>query len=778
MKDLKKTDINNLKFIHELEVHQIEIEMQNSQLQKSNDDLIISETKYRRLFESAQDGILILDAESGLITDVNPYLIEMLGYSKEEFIKKTLWEIGFFKDIGSNEEKFLELRRKEYIRYEDMPLETFDGKKKYVEFVSNVYTVGSQKVIQCNIRDITDRKILEKSISDSNQNYEIFFNTVDEFLFVLDFHGNIIHINNTVINKLGYTKEDLIGKSVLILHPENRRKEASIIVNRMLNKLVDSCSLPIVNKNGLEIPAETRITIGKWNGERAIFGVSKDISQLKLSEEKFSKVFYLNPSACGLSNLNTHEYIEVNNNFYKLLKFNRDEVIGKTALELQILSQDKIEEINKKADKDGKIISIESTLRAKDGEIKVVLLSAENIKIQNKEYRFTVVHDITERKNFEQELIKAKEKAEKSDKLKMTFLSNMSHDLRTPINSIIGFSEMLKDDNIKKSEKMNYLNIIIENGDILTNSINDIVDITKIDSDSLKVQKTEIDLNKLLQEIKTQYTSLIKNKVKLNIDIDLNTNIFILSDKYRLKQILTNLMNNAIKFTKTGIIKFGYIIIEKNKLRIYVKDTGIGISKEDFKMIFQRFAQVGQPGSKINKGTGLGLAISKSLCEILNFSELKVESELNKGSVFYFDIPFIIKNQNYIYPNEEKNNDVINLENINILIVEDDINFQMILKSYLKSTKCKISIDNGSEALDIIKKEKINIVLLDLGLGNIDGYEILKKIKEYDPNIIIIVQSAYAIVEFKKKAFDLGANDFLSKPITKSQFLKSINKFI
>ena len=589
MKDLKKTDINNLKFIHELEVHQIEIEMQNSQLQKSNDDLIISETKYRRLFESAQDGILILDAESGLITDVNPYLIEMLGYSKEEFIKKTLWEIGFFKDIGSNEEKFLELRRKEYIRYEDMPLETFDGKKKYVEFVSNVYTVGSQKVIQCNIRDITDRKILEKSISDSNQNYEIFFNTVDEFLFVLDFHGNIIHINNTVINKLGYTKEDLIGKSVLILHPENRRKEASIIVNRMLNKLVDSCSLPIVNKNGLEIPAETRITIGKWNGERAIFGVSKDISQLKLSEEKFSKVFYLNPSACGLSNLNTHEYIEVNNNFYKLLKFNRDEVIGKTALELQILSQDKIEEINKKADKDGKIISIESTLRAKDGEIKVVLLSAENIKIQNKEYRFTVVHDITERKNFEQELIKAKEKAEKSDKLKMTFLSNMSHDLRTPINSIIGFSEMLKDDNIKKSEKMNYLNIIIENGDILTNSINDIVDITKIDSDSLKVQKTEIDLNKLLQEIKTQYTSLIKNKVKLNIDIDLNTNIFILSDKYRLKQILTNLMNNAIKFTKTGIIKFGYIIIEKNKLRIYVKDTGIGISKEDFKMIFQNF---------------------------------------------------------------------------------------------------------------------------------------------------------------------------------------------
>ena len=139
MKDLKKTDINNLKFIHELEVHQIEIEMQNSQLQKSNDDLIISETKYRRLFESAQDGILILDAESGLITDVNPYLIEMLGYSKEEFIKKTLWEIGFFKDIGSNEEKFLELRRKEYIRYEDMPLETFDGKKKYVEFVRETY---------------------------------------------------------------------------------------------------------------------------------------------------------------------------------------------------------------------------------------------------------------------------------------------------------------------------------------------------------------------------------------------------------------------------------------------------------------------------------------------------------------------------------------------------------------------------------------------------------------------------------------------------------------
>ena len=467
----------------------------------------------------------------------------------------------------------------------------------------------------------------------------------------------------------------------------------------------------------------------------------------------------------------------------KLTGYNKDEILGKNWFkDIQILPKDSSSVKNVFnlliSDDESKNIA-ENPIITKHGEIRYILWQNNEVRKGEKVVgTISFGLDITERRIFESELIKAKERAEQSDKLKMAFLSNMSHELRTPINSIIGFSEMLKDNSIKNTEKINYLDIIIQNGDILTNLINDIIDITKIDSGTLSVQKTEIDINKLLQDLKKQYVKLIKtNKVKLFIDIDLNNNIFILSDKYRLKQILMNLMSNAIKFTKKGTIKFGYNLLENNKLRIYVKDTGIGISKEDIKIIFNRFAQFEQPGESKNKGAGLGLPISKSLCEILGYGEMKIESELNKGSMFYFDIPFIIKDESYIYK-EEKDCEIINLENIDVLIVEDDVNFQTILKSYLKPTNCKIHIDNGMEALNIIKKHKINLVLLDLGLGDIDGYNILQGIKNYDKNIIVIVQSAYAVSEFSKKAFDMGTNDFLPKPITKSQLFRSIDKFI
>jgi CheY-like chemotaxis protein len=311
----------------------------------------------------------------------------------------------------------------------------------------------------------------------------------------------------------------------------------------------------------------------------------------------------------------------------------------------------------------------------------------------------------------------------------------------------------------------------------LTNLINDIIDITKIDSGTLKVQKTEVELNKLLQELKVQYSKIIgTSKVKLNIDIDLNSNIRICTDKYRLKQILMNLLSNAIKFTKKGFVKFGYEILDKNKLKIYVKDTGIGISKDNLKIIFNRFAQFGQPGSK-NKGAGLGLPISKSLIEILGYGDLKFDSELDKGSTFYFEVPYAIKDDIYVSENTEED-ELIDLTGINILIIEDDENFIHILRSYLKATNCKIFVSDGNKVLETIKKNKINLVLLDLGLGDIDGYKVLKDVKSHNKNIVVIVQSAYAVSEFRKKAYDLGADDFLSKPITKNQMLNSISKLI
>lgn len=466
-----------------------------------------------------------------------------------------------------------------------------------------------------------------------------------------------------------------------------------------------------------------------------------------------------------------------------LTGYKKDEVMGKSWLfDIPILPKDVISSVSNVIKTlltdDESVNENENPIITKHGEIRYILWQNNEVKKNGKTVgTISFGLDITERKIFEDELIKAKEKAEESEKLKMAFLSNMSHDLRTPINSIIGFSELLKDNNIKEVEKINFLDIIIQNGDILTNLINDIIDITKIDSGTLTVQKTEINLNKLLLELKTQYSKLIKNKVKINIDIDLNSNVFLLTDKFRLKQILMNLMSNALKFTKKGTIKFGYEFIDSNNLRIYVKDTGIGILKDDLKIVFQRFAQFGKPGSK-DKGAGLGLPISKSLCTILGYSDLYIDSEIDKGSTFYFEVPYILKDEKYVIEKEDDTNSNTDLENYNVLIVEDDENFKFVLKSYLKETKCNIFLDNGRKTMEIIKGNDINIVLLDLGLGDIDGYNLLKEIKEYDKKIVVMVQSAYAISEFRKKAFDMGADEFLTKPISKSQFFRGLNKLI
>jgi len=719
----------NIRYVHELAIRDGDILRGTVQditdLKMSEELLNISENKYRRLFESSKDGILILDADTGKIIDVNPFLIDMLGYSKENFLEKSIWEIGFFKDIISNKENFLELQNKEYIRYEDMPLETYNGIKINVEFISNVYLVNDSKVIQCNIRDTTEH--------------------VKEKKFRI--------LSNEILS---------------ILNSDNNLKDTIIGVMNLIKQKMNFSAVGIRLKNGDDFP----YFVQSGFSDNFIFTENSIISKDKYGDLcKDKNGIVLLECTCGLvisgkiNKLFTNGgSVWTNNGKFDSIYHPRNKCLHQGFISIAIIP-----------------------IRGNDNIIGILQLNdvKKNVFTDKMIEFFEGVGEMIGvtimRKKAENDLLIAKERAEKSDQMKMTFLSNMSHDLRTPINSIIGFSELLKENNISKEEKIENLDVIIKNGEILTNLVDDIIDISKIDSDILKIQKSEIDLNKFLSEINIQYLKEIKNsKVKLNIDIDLNNNVFLLADKYRLKQILMNLLNNSIKFTNKGYIKFGYKILNDNKLKIYVKDTGIGISKDDQSSIFSRFFQINQPGKK-TKGTGLGLAISNSLNNLMDFGDILFESEFGKGSEFYLIAPFVSKNESFV--NNKKQNDTIDIDlsDKKILIVDDNSDVQKILKGYLRSTKSIIFSDYGESVdsvLNIIKKNKIDIVLLDLGLENISGYDVLKEIKKYKNNIKIIIQSAYASTEFRDKAFKMGSDDFLSKPINKNKLLISIMKQI
>lgn len=587
----------------------------------------------------------------------------------------------------------------------------------------------------------------------------------------------ILDINKSYEEIMGLKKENIINKKSdeVYGYPAALDVFSEVVITKKAIKT-------IIEYDGRYF--ET--SISPWN-EVGFITIFSDITDSIELENTLKDSYLFTENLLSTANvmivgLDLHGRVNIFNKMAEeITGYNKMEVLGKNWFtELDILIKDDVPTVKNvfetllSDDETGN--RNENPIVTKHGEVRYILWQNNEVR-KNDKISGTISYglDITDMKMGQYELIKAKERAEQSEKLKMAFLANMSHDLRTPINSIIGFSELLKDNGLTKNQKIEYLDIIIKNGDILTNLINDIIDITKIDSGTLLVQKTEIELNKLLQLLKVQFDKMLKNnKVKFFIDIDLNSNIFVLSDKFRIKQILMNLLSNAFKFTKKGSIKFGYKILNDNYLKIYVQDTGCGISENDLPVIFNRFSQLGHPGSK-EKGAGLGLPISKSLVNILGFGDLKVESKIDKGSIFYFKVPYIIKDVYKLKDNDDIQTD-INLEDINVLIVEDNQNFRTVVKSYLSDTKCKVFVSNGENVIDLIKKKDIKLVLLDLGLGEIDGYNILKDIKSYDKKIKVIVQSAYAMVEFRKKAFDMGADDFLSKPVSKTILLNSINK--
>ncbi|NOX48325.1 MAG: response regulator [Chlorobi bacterium] len=385
-------------------------------------------------------------------------------------------------------------------------------------------------------------------------------------------------------------------------------------------------------------------------------------------------------------------------------------------------------------------------------------------------------------------LLVAKKKAEESDRLKSAFLSNMSHEIRTPMNAIIGFSQILKDTDISLESQSEYLNIIIDKGNLLMNIINDIIDISKVEANKMEIVKNVCNVDIILDEIHVSFTNLLSkdNRDNLELLFEKNKNqkgLLIFSDPYRLKQILTNLVSNAIKFTNKGHVKVGYEVIKDDDghfVKFHIEDTGIGIAIENTDLIFNRFRQIEESDTREFGGTGLGLAISKTLTELLG-GKIWVESELGKGSVFYFTIPYqSVKEKQEKPPPPVRVKLEYNWADKQILIVEDNNSSFLLLNSYLSHTKIKVlHTVNGKEAVSICKSTpEINLVLMDIQLPGISGYEATHQIKSFNKDMVIIAQTAYAMAGDEQKARDAGCDEYIPKPIDKEKLLLLLGKYL
>ncbi len=429
----------------------------------------------------------------------------------------------------------------------------------------------------------------------------------------------------------------------------------------------------------------------------------------------------------------------------------------------------------------GEVVRFDVEHYHKDGHIFPVSVTTSLVSIDDQQFFQAFHQDITERKHSEKELIIAKDRAEESDRLKSAFLANMSHEIRTPMNGILGFSELLKEPNLTGEQQQEYIRIIEKSGARMLNIINDIVDISKIEAGLMKVEIKDCNINEKLEFIYIFFKPQVEEKgMQLLFKNTLPTKeANIRTDNEKVYSILTNLVKNAIKYSKEGAIEFGYLK-KGETLEFYVKDTGIGIPKDRQEAIFERFIQADISDKMARQGAGLGLSISKAYVEMLG-GKIWVESEEGIGSTFYFTLPYNAEPEEkkvvekVILAQEEKNK----IKKLKILIAEDDVVSEMLITIDVeKFSKEILKAENGFEAIEVCRNNPdIDLILMDILMPVMNGYEATRQIRQFNKDVVIIAQTAFGLSGDREKAIEAGCNDYITKPINKDELIALIQKY-
>ena len=615
-------------------------------------------------------------------------------------------------------------------------------------------------------------------------------------------NGKIIYTNTRFEKMFGYEAGELTNKHVSIINAPGEKG-----TDEVLNEIISSLKVNLtwsgkvhnIKKDGTSFWCSKNIsTFNHPDCGQVWISFSKDITGHLFAEqtskrdkealqesEKMSRLM-LQTIPSGLFTVDIKRKITSwNKKAEKIIGLSAEKVIGKSCLE--ILKCDKCMKecmlFDDKAEKP--IYEIKCAIPIDGKEI----IISKNIEVF-KDLKGNIVGglesfiDITDRKKAKEELRIAKEKAEESDRLKSAFLANMSHEIRTPMNAIIGFTQLLKKPDLSEEKKEKYQDIIETNGQVLLNLIDNLIDISKIEAGQMTVDKIECSVNKILKDLYSTYNEYKKNEGKKDIEIRLKKNmamkdITIMSDEFRLRQILEILIGNAIKYTDSGYIEFGFTLIDSETLQFYVQDTGEGIPEEKLELIFGKFNQALSTKHKTQGGTGLGLAISKNLVKILG-GEMWAESTFGKGSTFFFTIPYnpLEKPDDSVQPGLIKN-DIESWQGKTILIAEDEDDNYLYIQEALSETKATLlRTTNGIETIEICKTKNVDLVLMDIKIPGIDGYEATRQIKQFNKDILIIAQTAYALSEDRKKSIDAGCDDYISKPFDLTTLLLILDKYL
>uniref|UniRef100_UPI003217E0B4 PAS domain S-box protein n=1 Tax=uncultured Draconibacterium sp. TaxID=1573823 RepID=UPI003217E0B4 len=647
--------------------------------------------------------------------------------------------------------------------------------------------------------DITETKKAEKQLKENEERFRKLIEHLPIGIAVYKpvNNGNdfkFINLNKSALKIINSTKKEMIGQTLLKKFP-NMHISPLYEAFKKVNETGKDEFIPsfyyrdniregwrenyVYKLQSGEIVAIFRDTTELKNAEENLKKHNAELTKAKLLAEQNQKRFKAlhDASFGGIAIHDEGIILDCNRGLTELTGLKRKELIG---MDILILFAKRSKRMVKKRIEEKYEKAYEGFGIRKNGEEYPLRIEGRMIPYNGKQVRVVEFRDITELKKAEHELIAAKEKAEESDRLKTAFLANMSHEIRTPMNGILGFTSLLKTPNLTGEEQNKYINIIQQSGNRMLQTVNDIIEVAKIETGQVTVTQAEVNVWDLLDFLYNFFKPEAEKKsIQLLVKKDsLMRECVIYTDEIKLNSILTNLVKNAIKYSTKGLITIG-CKKEPGYLKFSIKDEGIGIPANRLKAIFDRFVQADIEDKRVHEGSGLGLTITKSYAQMLG-GEVWVESREGEGSTFYATIAYNMVNHPKLKSksdNMEKNRN--NEKQVRILVAEDDNVSFILLKNILSLANCTLTqVKNGEELVDRFKQNSdFDLILMDIKMPEMDGITATKIIREFNKTIPIIAQTAYALEGDREKALNAGFNDYITKPIVKSELIEIVNRY-
>ena len=754
--------------------------------------------KLMKLLESSPAATMVFQKYK--IIYANSAFEILTGFHRKELLRMEVWEIihpESLKELSSDDVIFEE---DGYNFRSELKIITKYKETRWVELSTRSINIDGRVAVIVTLHDVNDVKNRNYNLSGAHERYTTIMQASGDGIFDYNIIEDSLYLSAKWKEMLGYKDNELKDTKeswISLVSPDDKAKIIRILEN------LESGSFPSFQteyrmkcKSGSYkwVLASFTLIQDEKKKPLRILGTHTDINQRKEAENilrenelKYKSIFTRTTAVILITDADTGDIIDANQSALDFYGYDRDILLDMNISDIIVMSPEEIENEKQKAS-DGNRVFFNFRHKLKNGNIRDVEIYNSKVKIKGKNIQASIIFDISRQKKIETDLQKAKEAAEEANKTKSLFISNLSHEIRTPLNSIIGLAQLIIDENNLSSEQIENMKSIKFSSDHLLDVINEVLDFSKIEAGKLEFEEKEFDVINLVKESSRTFEFKAKEKgIDLNVSIEAGVPHVLIGDPARLKQILLNLLSNAVKFTSDGHVSTVVKILEMQddrvKLKFSVSDTGRGIPEDQISRLFESFTQATKDTSRKFGGTGLGLSICKKLTELQN-GKIGVKSIEGMGSTFWVELPFAISEKPKLSELGKPGGKLKNLKGVKILLVEDDKMNQYVMTKLLRKWLAELVIaENGQLAIDLLEKEEFDLVLMDLHMPELDGYETALKIRDKYSSVIkhdvpIIALTADITAETRQKVKDSGMNDYITKPTDQESMFEIINKVL